>query len=396
MSAPGPWSDEAGSERSLAVRKLLAEACRALEFDRAHVVLVGDRACTRELPRLLAAELAGEIETVVVQLAGHEEGVADRVAEAIREARRQAPAGDAHGDDPTAPRRARLALLLPDALSIPSASLRTLSEMAMRSGMTQRLVLLVDRDATPVEDPARELVRRLGVGISKIELEPEGLSRIPPRIIRPEELDASPRTGPMPPVVSDTRARRMRPVRVRARRRPGGGAPLRWILSSALVAGTALFLGAPGLVRQVVIATVPAHSEIARAPERAAEPQPALESEPTEPQRAERQPPVEPEKPTPQEPARVEASAPAAPEATQPGRPDASQPGRPDASQPGRPKPQEPEGSESEMAAATPGPELPPSASPAWSPSRPRTASRPAPPTPRQRPPPPTRPSPLR
>ncbi len=254
MSGNPLLDDDLGGERSVAVRKLLVEARRALEFDRAHVVLVGDRATTRELPRLLADELQGEIESVVVRLAGREDTVTDCVAEAIRDARRQAPDGAEGELDPTAPRRARMALLLPDALSIPSASLRALNEMATRSGMTERLVLFVDRDDTPLDDPARELVARVGVGMSKIELEPASFSREPPRVIRPEEPDAqaAPVAG-VPTVPSDGRTRRVRPVRVRSRRRPGSGHPILWILTTALLGGTALFLTAPGIVRHVVL-----------------------------------------------------------------------------------------------------------------------------------------------
>jgi hypothetical protein len=43
---------------------------------------------------------------------------------------------------------------------------------------------------------------------------------------------------------------------VRSRRRPGSGHPIRWILTTALLGGTALFLTAPGIVRHVVLPSI--------------------------------------------------------------------------------------------------------------------------------------------
>lgn len=163
------------SVRSIAVRKLLAEARGALTFGRAHVVVIADREIARQLPEMLAMKLRGEMDAVTVRLVGQHDGVADCVARAIRDARLAALQGelsDAATPPVSAPQRAPLVLLLPDALAIPPASLRSLHEITSRLG-AHRLVLLVDRDATTVEDPALELGARLGAGVSKIELDLE-------------------------------------------------------------------------------------------------------------------------------------------------------------------------------------------------------------------------------
>lgn len=301
--APMPTETPGPAEvvRSAAVQNLLDEARRALEFDRAHVVLVADGATARALPGLLANSLRGEIEIVTVRLVGGDERVADCVASAVRNARsRVAPPGESTAE-PAAPRRARRALVLPDALSIPASSLRRLAEIASRSDTVQRLVLLVDVDAVSVPDPASELVSRLGTGVSKLEL--ESLPR-PPSERTIERLPAPPPPS-APPRVGGRRRRRMRPIAIR-RRSARGLRTLAWLAAGGLIAGVGLLVTSPALVRY----RLPAVSRPAVAP--AAIPD---DARPT-PAPAE---PVESDPPPPVGPPRPEADA----------DPDASRPGEP-------------------------------------------------------------------
>jgi hypothetical protein len=233
------------------IEALFHELRGALRFGRAHVALIVDGAAAPALQRQLTEYLEGQMEIVCVPLAGRQEPVADSLEEAIREARgRHVPPREGPiAPDP--PQATRMALLLPDALAVPATSLRTLSELTSRLGMHQRLVLLVDRDASPDDDPARTLAGRLGVGISKIELEPPRLPTTTLSTASPAptpDPKSTPAAVPRPPAIERPR-RRQRPIPVRARPRAGGRRLRTWVALTAIVGGA--FVAAPGIIRHL-------------------------------------------------------------------------------------------------------------------------------------------------
>lgn len=240
------------SARSIAVRKLLAEARGALTFGRAHVVVIADREIARQLPEMLGEKLRGEMDAVTVRLVGQHDSVADCVAAAIRNARLAALQGDLSSvparATPVPSQKAPLVLLLPDALAIPPASLRSLHEITSRLG-AHRLVLLVDRDVTTVDDPALELGARLGAGVTKIELDLAAAGAPPP----PGSVRE--------PVATLAGAGDQRPARVEPTSRPPASPPeparntrgrrrLRGLATAVLVFGAVL--ATPGIVEHAV------------------------------------------------------------------------------------------------------------------------------------------------
>ncbi len=259
------------STRGVAVRKLLAQAKRILASGRGHLLVIGDRETTSHLPRLLAEALRGQIDSVTVPLAGSRETVSDCLTAAIREARLAGP-GD--GAAPATSRQ-QLALMVCDALSIPTFALRSLHDIASLLG-SHRLILFVDRDATPFRDPAEELITRIGVSIAKLELEEPTLrlqsepdpTPTPPRKPRPRpkpaavapEPDATPSSpsdsvAPAPEPRADLLPRFAEPVviappkrvdlKTRRRTRRRG----RFLRGSLLAAIVVACLASPGLVR---------------------------------------------------------------------------------------------------------------------------------------------------
>ncbi len=250
-----------------AVDNLLVEAQRALEFDRAHLVVIADGETTPLLLRGLAEALAGEAETITLSAGS---ALPDLDASAVR------------------------VLLLPDALSVPAATLRALHEATMQasgSGVGMRLVLFVDRDATPNSDPTRELVARLGVGVSKIELDR-------PRSPVLRERATVEEAGPtLPPVVDAGDRRRVRPIAVRSRSGSNGShRVLRWLALAAIVTG-GLSVFAPSWVNRAPLfeaqSANPAsvqgpepERQSGRTPEPRPEPQPERQPKPEAPESA--------------------------------------------------------------------------------------------------------------
>jgi hypothetical protein len=182
--------------RAEAVQRLVEEACRAVAFGRADIVVIADREIIRQLPQMLTDALRGDFDAVSVRIAGQQDSVADCVAAAITAARQNGSDGKAakpRARDPESP-KARMVLLLPDALAIPKASLRSLHTIANLLD-AHRLVLLVDRDSTSIEDPTHELGARLGVGVSKIELKAKPSD---PSASQPGEDSEGPRPAAAP------------------------------------------------------------------------------------------------------------------------------------------------------------------------------------------------------
>jgi hypothetical protein len=182
------------STRASVVRKLLEECRLALAMGNLNLLVIGDRETARHLPQLLADSIRGEIDSVMVPLAGSQETVADCLVAAIRETRRrqrgleeEAAASNEDAAVPPTKKRQRVALMVPDALSVPTSAIRSLHEIATHLG-SHRLVLFVDRDSTTFLDPAEELEARLGIGLLKVEIETPTL-----------QLQATPDAAPPPP-----------------------------------------------------------------------------------------------------------------------------------------------------------------------------------------------------
>ncbi len=221
---------------------LLSEIRRALEFDRAHVVVVADAETLAALPRWLADGVRDEI--VIVPFPLHDIGedavaeLPERVAAAIGTAEPTFPGDTLAG----APHRTRVALVVPDALAIDPEALRTLHRIAEGTGMRQRLILLADA-AEGSDDPARELASRLGEGVSKID--PEGARPPRPSERSEDPVDEAvelPAPSPQPPRLAKPR-RRSRPIAVRRGSRRGRSrAGIAWLTGAALLAGCALLV----------------------------------------------------------------------------------------------------------------------------------------------------------
>jgi hypothetical protein len=111
--------------------------------------------------------------------------------------------------------QASLLLVIPDALEVDPAVLRSLADLSAASGNVLRLVLFAEPAAAGGADPAARLVKALGTGATKINLGPA----VPTGNV-PD--DASPGPGPLPPVVPALGKRRSRPIAVRSSRSQRG------------------------------------------------------------------------------------------------------------------------------------------------------------------------------
>lgn len=292
------------STRRAVVEKLLADVQDLLAQGGGHLVVVGDRETARHLPQMLADSIPDDLDPVIVPLAGSRDTVADCLAGAIREAR----SDRSERGEPAGSSQQRLALLLPDALSVPTSALRSLHEIASLLG-SHRLILFVDRDSTPFLDPAEELISRMGVEIPQVVLEAPKLqlqaapdpappveatalepAHPEPRAPEPEKREEPPEETETPPqedllprfaeplVIPAPRRVDLKALR-RARRRAGAW---RWTVLTAVL-GTCLAL--PGLVGHgPVMLPSPAHdSVVAQAPT----PNPTPVSVPVEPPKPE-------------------------------------------------------------------------------------------------------------
>jgi hypothetical protein len=262
----------------------LDELRRSLEFGRSHVVLLAARDALPGFQQSLEASLQGEVEVVRIALAGRKEPVAECLHRAIRDARRVvAPPRDGQ-PHAGAPHRARLLLVVPDALSVLPTRLRTLHDLTTRAGASQRLLLMVDRDTALVDDPAGELASRLGAGISKIELQPAGGGARRPFMPRRDAIPDAAEAAGSDPVGQPARALpptsappRVKPIPVRRapsgraaargrRPRGRGAAAFRTAVLTALVmagAGYGAVVATPRVVERLRISTSPGAAAVA-------------------------------------------------------------------------------------------------------------------------------------
>jgi hypothetical protein len=207
--------DAAGAE----LETTLVDVRRALCTVRSHLVLVAPEALCRAVRDALVADLGRPGRAVVLELAGRDANAAEELlAEAVRATLARDDAGPAEAA-PAIERLVRegasLVVLLPDATSIPSGSLRRLGELAGVSRKALRLALCVDAEEPHAVNAASALVRALGIGAEKIVR--GGAPESTPNAASGPAEDLPPYSGP--PRIQHENPGRQHP-RVRVRRQP--------------------------------------------------------------------------------------------------------------------------------------------------------------------------------
>ena len=191
------------SEVAFAAKALRDALCR----DRAHLVLVGDRPVLSRAPRQLAAEIEPAVQTIVLRLERRSaEDVAPLLLAALgwrgdvnpelRLSTALAEVSNAGG---------AVAVVLPNAMSLSTSTLKRIGSLAAGSRECLRLALLVERNGSVPETMG--LVEALGVGAEKVVLAPAALSTT-------ESL----RPVPFAPVLDARTIRIGRPTTARERR----------------------------------------------------------------------------------------------------------------------------------------------------------------------------------
>ncbi|MBW2390668.1 MAG: hypothetical protein JRG89_19875 [Deltaproteobacteria bacterium] len=146
--------------------------CDGLERDRSHVMVlcVTPVASSADAPVLLARRYASSFDVVSASLAGLEP---DAALARIFEDREASNSVDLEARllqriEALLARGSAMVLALPDATSIPAATLRRLGGLASASKQGLRLALFADCTADSVDARAAGLVRDLGVGVEKV------------------------------------------------------------------------------------------------------------------------------------------------------------------------------------------------------------------------------------